>query len=67
MKAGDLVMFHDGVNPAEPVLLIRMVPDTLPGGMFDGAVVINKLGQRWVDLRNLMSMGDWEMVNVKSR
>ena len=63
MKVGDLVMFCDGFSEVEAVLLVRLVPDTLPGGSIHGAVVMNEIGQHWVNLDNLIPIEEWETIN----
>ena len=55
MKEGDLVLFCDPASAeVEPVLLIRLVPDSLKDGRFAGAEVMNEHGTHWVRMDHLV-------------
>tara|TARA_B100000686_G_C16731813_1_gene941130 strand:+ start:743 stop:952 length:210 start_codon:yes stop_codon:yes gene_type:complete len=60
LNIGDLVMFCDSLSKAIPAILVRIVPDTLPGGEIHGAVVLSKLGQHWIRLDRLAPVLDQE-------
>jgi|TARA_R110002020_G_scaffold425670_1_gene635113 hypothetical protein len=58
VNVGDLVMFCDGSSDVSPVVLIRLVPDSLPGGSGDGAVVMNETGTYWVRISDLVPIDE---------
>lgn len=59
MKVGDIVVYCDpGCAQVETVLVMELVPDTLPGGEIHGAVVMNELGTHWVACEYLVELND---------
>ena len=61
MQIGDLAMFFDGHSDcAEPVLITKLCdhPDV---GL--EALVMNELGEHWVDMENLATMEESEKIS----